>query len=108
MLGLLEVITIAIPFVFWRYGSKIRSKSKMLNQLQDELDAVERKRARDQERRERRARREAEDAERGDEDYEIDEEVDIETTRSERRESEPDTVEEKGGHSMTVKRDQGR
>ncbi|KAL7790315.1 major facilitator superfamily domain-containing protein [Trichoderma ceciliae] len=108
LLGLLEVITIPIPFVFWRYGGKIRSKSKMIKQLQDELDEMEQKRVKNQERRERRARRarrEEEDAQGHENDGEIDEETDSEDVGSERRESVPHGVGEKKEPSATGKDD---
>ncbi|KAL7932455.1 major facilitator superfamily domain-containing protein [Trichoderma chlorosporum] len=94
LLGFLEVITIAIPFVFWRYGSKIRSKSRMLNRLQEEVDAMEQKRARDVEKRKRRARHAAEDDEQGNNDT-VNDETDGETAGSERRGSELDVVDKK-------------
>lgn len=110
LLGLLEVISIPIPFVFWRYGSRIRNKSKMIKKLQDELDEMEAKRAKNQERRDRRARREAEEAERRDNDDEIDDEIDEETDSedgiSERRDSVPRDAEEKKEPAVNVKDEQ--
>ncbi|KAG9250571.1 MFS multidrug transporter [Emericellopsis atlantica] len=46
LLGLLEVIMIPIPFVFWRYGHKIRAKSKVIKQLREEQERIDAKRAR--------------------------------------------------------------
>ncbi|KAL7951234.1 major facilitator superfamily domain-containing protein [Trichoderma barbatum] len=104
LLGFLEVVTIAIPFVFWRYGSKFRSKSKMLNQLQNEVDATERKRAGDLERRDRRVWLETENDEQGN-DNERNEETDGEAAGSEIRKGEIDSVEEKKEPVITVKED---
>lgn len=38
LLGLLEVLTVPIPLVFWRYGGKIRAKSRVLRQLREDQD----------------------------------------------------------------------
>jgi hypothetical protein len=46
LLGLLEVAMIPIPFVFWRYGARIRAKSRVIRQLREEQDRIETKRAR--------------------------------------------------------------
>jgi MFS family permease len=46
LLGLLEVIMIPIPFVFWRYGHKIRAKSRVIRQLREEQERIDAKRAR--------------------------------------------------------------
>jgi MFS family permease len=51
LLGLLEVIMIPIPFVFWRYGAKIRAKSRVIRQLRDEQSRMDAKRARAAEKR---------------------------------------------------------
>ena len=53
-LGLLEVIMIPIPFVFWRYGAKIRAKSPMIRQMREEQERLEAKKAKFQEKQERR------------------------------------------------------
>lgn len=45
LLGLLEVAMIPIPFVFWRYGARIRAKSPAVRQLREEQDRVDAKRA---------------------------------------------------------------
>jgi len=58
-LGLLEVAMIPIPWVFWRYGARIRAKSRVLVQMREEQEAAERKRERYEAWRERRDRREA-------------------------------------------------
>lgn len=47
-LGLLEVALIPIPFVFWRYGSKIRAKSPVIRQMREEQDKIDAKRAKHQ------------------------------------------------------------
>ena len=36
LLGLLEVIMIPIPIVFWRYGDRIRKKSKVIRQMRED------------------------------------------------------------------------
>ncbi|KAK5995732.1 MFS-type efflux pump MFS2 [Cladobotryum mycophilum] len=97
LLGLLEVMLIPIPFIFWRYGAKIRSNSKMIRLLREEEDMMEEKRLKNQARRERRARR---GTERQQED-EYDAEIDEEGTRQseEMRENLPRHVEEQKGHS---------
>jgi hypothetical protein len=46
LLGLLEVIMIPIPFVLWRYGEKIRGKSRVIRQLRDEQDKLDARKAR--------------------------------------------------------------
>lgn len=45
LLGLMEVILIPIPFVLWRYGAKIRAKSKVIQQLQEDQERIDSKRA---------------------------------------------------------------
>lgn len=52
-LGLLEVIMIPIPFIFWRYGAKIRAKSPVIRQMREEQDRLEAKRTKFQEKQER-------------------------------------------------------
>jgi hypothetical protein len=56
MLGLLEVCLIPIPFVFYRYGHKIRSKSRVIRQMQEDQATNERKPAKGGPRAERHAR----------------------------------------------------
>ncbi|VUC20726.1 unnamed protein product [Clonostachys rosea] len=46
LLGLLEVMMIPIPFVFWKYGAKIRSKSPVICQLREEQERLDARRAR--------------------------------------------------------------
>lgn len=36
LLGLLEVILIPIPFVFWKYGHKIRMKSPVIMKMEED------------------------------------------------------------------------
>ncbi|KAI0426458.1 major facilitator superfamily domain-containing protein [Xylaria sp. FL1042] len=52
-LGLLEVALIPIPFVFWRYGDKIRARSPAIKALREEQDRIERRAAKAQRRKER-------------------------------------------------------
>lgn len=44
LLGLMEVALIPIPFVFWRYGHKIRMRSPIIMKMQEEKDRLNRKR----------------------------------------------------------------
>lgn len=48
LLGLLEVAIVPIPFVFYKYGHKIRAKSTMIVRMQEEKLKLEGKRARRQ------------------------------------------------------------
>ncbi|KAI1157654.1 major facilitator superfamily transporter [Nemania serpens] len=52
-LGFLEVILIPIPFVFWRYGDKIRARSPAIRALREDQEKIERRAARAQRRKER-------------------------------------------------------
>ncbi|KAK5630312.1 hypothetical protein RRF57_006027 [Xylaria bambusicola] len=52
-LGLLEVALIPIPFVFWRYGDKIRAKSPAIRELREDQERIERRAAKLQRRKER-------------------------------------------------------
>ncbi|KAG6028457.1 hypothetical protein E4U41_000665 [Claviceps citrina] len=45
LLGLLEVAMIPIPFVFWRYGGRIRARSRVLRQLREDQERHDAKRA---------------------------------------------------------------
>ncbi|KHO01055.1 MFS multidrug transporter [Metarhizium album ARSEF 1941] len=47
LLGLLEVAIIPIPIVFWRYGGKIRGKSRVIRQLREDQEKLDEKRATD-------------------------------------------------------------
>ncbi|KAI1324228.1 major facilitator superfamily transporter [Xylariaceae sp. FL0255] len=44
-LGLLQVALIPIPFVFWRYGDKIRARSPAIRSLREDQERMERKAA---------------------------------------------------------------
>ena len=57
LLGLLEVMIIPIPFVFYKYGHKIRAKSTLITQMREEEERQERKRRKALERIEREERR---------------------------------------------------
>ncbi|KAJ5500416.1 Major facilitator superfamily domain general substrate transporter [Penicillium expansum] len=48
LLGVLEVIIVPIPFVFYKYGHKIRMKSPLIVRMQEEKTKLEGKRARRQ------------------------------------------------------------
>jgi MFS family permease len=45
LLGLLEVCMIPIPFVFYRYGVKIRAKSRVIRQMREDMAKNERRQA---------------------------------------------------------------
>lgn len=45
LLGLLEVLIVPIPFVFYKYGHKIRMKSPLIMRMQEEKMKLEGKRA---------------------------------------------------------------
>ncbi|EMT68643.1 Putative drug/proton antiporter YHK8 [Fusarium odoratissimum] len=62
LLGLLEVAMIPIPFVFWRYGAKIRAKSPAIRALREEQDRLDAKRAKYQKKLEKKRQGEAENA----------------------------------------------
>ncbi|MCJ1310001.1 hypothetical protein MMC25_003662 [Agyrium rufum] len=44
LLGLVQVICIPIPFVFWKYGGKIREKSVLIGKMRQEADRLDGKR----------------------------------------------------------------
>ncbi|KAL1962487.1 hypothetical protein VTN77DRAFT_9608 [Rasamsonia byssochlamydoides] len=50
LLGLLEVAIIPIPFVFWKYGYKIRRKSEFIRAMQEDKKKMDGKRSRKQQR----------------------------------------------------------
>ncbi|KAI5466458.1 major facilitator superfamily domain-containing protein [Mariannaea sp. PMI_226] len=58
LLGLLEVAMIPIPFVFWRYGSRIRARSPAIRQLREDQERMDATRARYQSKAKRREERE--------------------------------------------------
>jgi hypothetical protein len=43
MLGLLELVLVPIPFVFYRYGHKIRMKSSLIRSMQEDKDKMDAK-----------------------------------------------------------------
>ncbi|KAH8896783.1 putative MFS transporter [Thozetella sp. PMI_491] len=45
LLGLLEVCLVPIPFVFWRYGDRIRARSRIIRQMRDDEAKEEQKAA---------------------------------------------------------------
>ena len=45
LLGLLQVALIPIPVVFYKYGHKIRMKSALIKEMQQELERLENRRA---------------------------------------------------------------
>ena len=67
LLGLLLVVTVPIPFVFWRYGGRIRSKSRLIRQLREDQERLDGKRARGLARAEARMKREADEKRRDEE-----------------------------------------
>lgn len=46
LLGLMEVALIPIPFAFFRYGDRIRAKSRVIRQMREDQERMESKRAR--------------------------------------------------------------
>lgn len=50
LLGLLEVVIIPIPFLFYRYGGRIREKSTMIREMRENEERQERKKKKAQER----------------------------------------------------------
>lgn len=46
--GLLAVVMIPVPFVFWRFGARIRAKSKTIRRLREDQDRMEARRVEDQ------------------------------------------------------------
>ena len=58
LLGLLEVCLIPIPFIFYRYGEKIRSKSRVIRQMREDQAKNESRLAKQVLRLERKAQRE--------------------------------------------------
>ena len=60
LLGLLELICIPIPFVFYRYGAKIRQKSALIRSMREDRERRDRKRTKAEEKARRRAEDEVE------------------------------------------------
>lgn len=58
LLGLMEVLLIPIPFVFYRYGGKIRAKSKIISAMREETRKNELRRERNLRRTQRQKDRE--------------------------------------------------
>ncbi|KAF2276396.1 MFS general substrate transporter [Westerdykella ornata] len=58
MLGLLEVAMIPIPFVFYRYGHKIRARSDLIRRMREDQEKLETKKRRAAEREQRMQERE--------------------------------------------------
>lgn len=44
LLGALEIVIIPIPFIFYRYGAKIRMKSALIASMREDQDRAERRR----------------------------------------------------------------
>lgn len=59
LLGLLEVVLIPIPFVFYKYGDRIRARSPVIKKMRAEQAKMDKKRARLEEKRERQRKRDA-------------------------------------------------
>ena len=55
LLGLLEAICIPIPFIFYRYGHKIRAKSTLIRQMREDRERADRKRRKAEEKFQRKA-----------------------------------------------------
>lgn len=60
LLGILLAICIPIPFVFYRYGNRIRMKSTLIRSMQEDKDKQDSKRKRQRDRLERAAEKRAE------------------------------------------------
>jgi len=58
LLGLLEVCLIPIPLIFYRYGAKIRAKSKVIRQMKEDQEKNDSRRAKQLGREARRRERE--------------------------------------------------
>ncbi|TKA75423.1 hypothetical protein B0A49_05036 [Cryomyces minteri] len=58
-LGLLEAVCIPIPFIFYKYGHRIRMKSTLIRTMQEDKDRLEGKRRKMEERAEERAEADA-------------------------------------------------
>jgi len=46
LLGLLEVICIPIPFVFYRYGHRIRERSTLIREMRENKERMDKKKLR--------------------------------------------------------------
>lgn len=78
LLGLLEVLCIPIPFIFYRYGHKIREKSKLIRTMREDKEKADKKRKRAEDKAERRARAEADAGAAMETGAAIDETIDLE------------------------------
>ena len=59
VLALLEAACIPIPFIFYKYGGKIRSKSTLIRSMQEDKDKLDRRKKRALEKAERQAEKRA-------------------------------------------------
>jgi len=50
LLGILEVLIIPIPFLFYRYGGRIRERSTLIRQMREDEERQDRKRKKAEER----------------------------------------------------------
>ena len=94
-MGLLEVICIPIPFIFYRYGAKIREKSTLIRSMREDREKADRKRQRAEDKIRRRADAEANAGAAMETGAAIDEQIDMEkgalNSASERSDSEKGT-----------------
>ena len=67
LLGLVQVAMIPIPFVFYKWGAKIRSKSPLIRQMREDQEKSERRAEKARKAEERRVMRERGHAMRADE-----------------------------------------
>jgi hypothetical protein len=59
MLGLMEFAMVPIPFVFYRYGHKIRAKSQLIRRMREDQEKLDNKKKRAAEREQKLKEREA-------------------------------------------------
>ncbi|KAF2485070.1 major facilitator superfamily domain-containing protein [Neohortaea acidophila] len=62
LLGMLEVVCIPIPFIFYRYGAKIRGRSKLIRAMRENKEKAERKKRKADEKVRKRAEADAAEA----------------------------------------------
>ena len=65
LLGLLEVVMVPVPFVFLRYGERIRGRSRVIRMMREERERGERRMERNRVKREGREKEEGEGKEKG-------------------------------------------
>jgi hypothetical protein len=65
LLGLVQVALMPIPFVFYKWGDKIRAKSRLIKQMREDQERREQKAAAAMKRQQRRDARDVRDAEKG-------------------------------------------